>query len=145
LLNIYSLKKQLTMAVRHLAFTLLLTMTAVALQAQSSGAPVRSFTPSDSWEIGLDLGLPSVVGDIDSKFPGFGAGLHARKALDHVFSLRFGAVYAQMKNEDDGTNPKSSETSSFSGSGQVVVTLNNLRFNKPVRKVLFNVYAGLGA
>jgi OmpA-OmpF porin, OOP family len=134
------------MMVRKLAFTLCLSLTALAAFAQSEGAGFRSLTPSDSWEIGLDLGLPSIAGDIDQKFPGIGVGLHARKAFDHVFSVRFNGLYAAAKNENDGNAPvASSETTWFSGSGQIVATLNNLRFNKPNRKVLFNVFAGLGA
>jgi OmpA-OmpF porin, OOP family len=130
--------------VRRLAFTLCLSLTALCAFAQGEAAPFRSLTPSDSWELGLDLGLPFIAGDINEKFPGIGVGLHARKAFDHIFSVRFSGLYAAAKNENDGTNSASSETTWFSGSGQIVATLNNLRFNKPNRKVLFNVFAGIG-
>lgn len=131
------------MTVRKLTFTLLLTSFGLGLAAQDAGA-YRSFTPADQWELGVDLGTPMVVGDIDAKFPGFGGGLHVRKSLGHVFSVRLGGLYGSMKNENTGTNAATSETSWFSGSGQLVMTVNNLRFDKPVRKVGLNVFGGLG-
>jgi len=109
-------------------------------------APYRSFTPKDMWELGIDLGVPIVVGDLDSKV-GFGGGLHVRKALDHIFSIRAGVLYAQAKNEDAavGSSPvRTSDLTWISGDAQVVLALNNFRFNKPVRKILLNGFAGVG-
>lgn len=116
----------------------------MSVQAQNA-TPYRSLTPADQWELGVDLGTPMIVGDIDAKFPGFGGGLHVRKAFDHVFSFRAGALFASMKNENSSPDTRSSETTWFSGSGQIVMTVNNLRFNKPYRKIGVNVFAGLGA
>jgi OmpA-OmpF porin, OOP family len=135
------------MMVRNLSLALLFTFAYMSVQAQDAST-YRSLTPSDQWELGVDLGTPMIIGDIDSKFPGFGGGLHVRKAFDHVFSFRAGALFASMKNENDKADAnnlvRSSETSWFSGSGQIVMTVNNLRFNKPYRKVDVNVFAGLG-
>jgi len=135
----------MTMMVRKLLFAFAFIASAVAVFAQAEGTGYRSFTPKDSWEVGVDLGLPFIAGDIDSKIPGFGAGLHVRKALDHVFSVRVNGQYGQAKNENADSNPlRSSETTWISGSGQVVIALNNIRFDKPNRKVLFNLFGGLG-
>jgi len=132
------------MTVRKLTFALLLTFFGLGLAAQEAGSTYRSFTPADQWEVGVDLGTPMVVGDIDAKFPGFGGGLHVRKALGHVFSVRVNGLYAAMKNENDAPDSRKSETTWFSGSGQLVMTVNNLRFDKPTRKVGMNVFGGLG-
>jgi OmpA-OmpF porin, OOP family len=132
------------MTVRKLTFALLLTSFGLGLSAQEAGSTYRSFTPADQWEVGVDLGTPMVIGDIDAKFPGFGGGLHIRKSLGHVFSVRVNGLFASMKNENTGTNTDASETTWFSGSGQLVMTVNNLRFDKPYRKVGFNVFGGLG-
>lgn len=131
------------MTVRKLSSALFFALVSFALSAQET-APTgtyRSFSPADQWELGVDLGLPFIVGDVDAKFPGFGGGLHVRKSLDHIFSLRFGVNYLQTENEED---VRTSENSWISGSGQVVVAVNNFRFNKPYRKVLINVFAGVG-
>lgn len=131
------------MTVRKLTFAVLFALVSFALSAQE-GAPTgtyRSFSPADQWELGVNLGLPFVVGDVDSKFPGFGGGLHVRKSLDHIFSLRFHGEYLKTKNEQD---IRTSENSWISGGGQLVVALNNFRFNKPVRKFLVNAFVGLG-
>lgn len=132
------------MTVRKLTFTLLLTFFGLGLAAQEAGSTYRSFTPADQWEIGVDLGTPMILGDIDAKFPGFGGGLHIRKSLGHVFSVRVGGMYAAMENENSGATGATSETNWFSGSGQLVMTVNNLRFDKPYRKVGLNVFGGLG-
>jgi OmpA-OmpF porin, OOP family len=132
------------MTVRKLTFALLLTSFGLGLSAQDAGSTYRSFTPADQWEVGVDLGTPMVIGDLDAKFPGFGGGLHVRKSLGHVFSIRANALYASMKNENTGTNIDKSETTWFSGSGHLVMTVNNLRFDKPYRKVGLNVFGGLG-
>ncbi len=44
--------------------------------------------PRNQWELGVKLGAYNVAGDVRAQFPGFGAGLHLRKALGYVFSLR---------------------------------------------------------
>jgi outer membrane protein OmpA-like peptidoglycan-associated protein len=136
------------MKVRKLTFAFLFASLSLALYAQQPAAtpPYRSFTPSDQWEVGLDLGVPLVFGDIDPKV-GFGGGLHVRKSLDHIFSIRGGILYAKGKNEQ--TDAATSVTTSsnlnwFSGEIQGVAALNNLRFNKPNRKILLNAFLGVG-
>jgi OOP family OmpA-OmpF porin len=131
------------MTVRKLTFAVLFALVSFALSAQE-GAPTgtyRTFSPVDQWELGVDLGVPFIVGDVDSKFPGFGGGLHVRKSLDHIFSVRFGAGYLKAKNEQDAAK---SDNTWISGGAQLVVALNNFRFNKPVRKILVNGFIGLG-
>ncbi len=130
------------MMVRNLSLALIFTFALVSAQAQDA-ATYRSFTPADQWELGVDLGVPFIAGDIDSKL-GFGGGLHFRKAFDHVFSFRASAMFAALKNEGESPDTRSSETSWISGSGQVVMTVNNFRFNKPYRKIGVNVFGGLG-
>lgn len=131
------------MTVRKLTFALIFTLLCAGLSAQDAGT-YRSLSPADQWELGVDLGTPMVLGDIDAKFPGFGGGLHVRKSLGHVFSLRFGGLYGSMKNENEAPDSRNSETTWFSGSGQLVMTVNNLRFDKPTRKLNLNVFGGLG-
>ncbi len=135
------------MTVRNLVLAVLFISATFSLTAQDAAAPAagayRSFTPADQWELGVDLGVPFVAGDLDSKL-GFGGGLHVRKSLDHIFSVRAGALYAKTKSESTAPD-RSSEMSWLSGSAQLVVTVNNFRFDKPYRKVALNVFAGLGA
>ena len=46
--------------------------------------------PKNQWELGIDLGVLHVSGDVKAKglFPGFGIGGHIRKSFGYVFSLR---------------------------------------------------------
>ena len=105
--------------------------------------------PRSQWELGLKLGAHSISGDVRSKFPGFGAGLHARKALGYVFSLRGELGYGSSKGlnfKPSYNYLKNSAWNPYSGSQnpvfynykanvwdlsvQGVVTLTNLRFHK---------------
>ncbi|MEM7656742.1 MAG: OmpA family protein, partial [Bacteroidota bacterium] len=55
--------------------------------------------PRNNWSVGLKGGLAYVAGDVKAQ-PGLGLGLDVRKALGHVFSLRFqvGAGQTQGQN-----------------------------------------------
>ena len=44
--------------------------------------------PRNMWEIGVSGGAFNVSGDVTSKFPTLGFGVHVRKAFGYVFSLR---------------------------------------------------------
>lgn len=138
------------MTVRKLTFVLLLVAAYIGINAQTpgevttGGGTYRSFTPKDQWELGVHAGLPFVAGDLDSKL-GFGGGLTLRKSIDHIFSIRANAMYAQTKNEGGSTNDtRASETTWIGGGGQMVVALNNIRFDKPMRKILLQGFAGIG-
>lgn len=132
------------MTVRKLSFAVLFALVSCAMYAQESAptSTYRSFSPVDQWEVGVDLGLPFIVGDVDSKFPGVGGGLHVRKSFDHIFSVRFNGNFVKAKNEQDPNI--TSDNTWLSGSGQLVAALNNFRFNKPYRKILINAFLGLG-
>jgi OmpA-OmpF porin, OOP family len=133
---------------RKLIFTFLFGALAASLSAQDASAPTapyRSFSPADQWEVGVHLGLPFVSGDVDSKFPGFGGGLHVRKSLDHVFSIRLNSLFASASNENNATSDlRKSDMTWISGGGEVVVALNNLIWNKPYHKLLLNAFGGVG-
>jgi hypothetical protein len=44
--------------------------------------------PRSQWELGLKIGSPTIAGDVSSVMPNFGFGVHARKALGYLFSVR---------------------------------------------------------
>ncbi len=93
-------------------------------------------------EIGIRPSYAFVAGDVESEF-GFGAGLHLRKSLDHLFSLRVDGLYAQNKGMNEAMN-RQFESTWISGSGLVVVTLNNFRYSGDVRSTNFYFMAGAG-
>lgn len=118
--------------------------------------------PRNQSELGLKVGVASIAGDVRSRFPGFGAGLHWRKALGYIFSVRVEAGYGTTKglNFQPSTNyVKNSawaayvplgnspvfynyKTNTYELSVQGVVTLNNIRFHRA--KTGFNAYAFAG-
>ena len=96
-------------------------------------------------ELGIRPAYTFIAGDVDPE-AGFGVGIHLRKALDHLFSLRLDGLYATNNGMDQkGFNEsfRQFENTWLSATGSVVVTLNNFRFSGGTRKV--NLYALIGA
>lgn len=52
--------------------------------------------PKSMWEIGLHGGHAFVSGDVNPEL-GYGFGIHVRKSLGYLFSLRLNAIYGQAK------------------------------------------------
>lgn len=100
-----------------------------------------SATPPHMLEFGLNVGSFISFGDIDFE-PGYGVGLHIRKALDYVFSLRADGNLGKIK----GRNFEGSHTTNFaSGSLQLLMSVNNLVWSADAtRKVNFYLLAGAG-
>ncbi len=101
-------------------------------------------------EVGVNGGLMFVAGDVSANTglggAGYGFGIHARKALDHIFSIRVDAELGQATGEQDNTINgvfKSYETKWVAGTVNGIIVVNNMRFDKPHRKV--NLYLVLGA
>jgi outer membrane protein OmpA-like peptidoglycan-associated protein len=119
--------------------------------------------PRNQWEVGIKAGLFNVSGDVRSRLFTPGIGIHARKALGYVFSLRgeldmgwakglnFSSSGGYKRNSAWAAyNPNTQrvfynyKTNITELTLQGVVTLNNIRFHRA--KTGFNVYAfgGLG-
>ena len=49
--------------------------------------------PRNQWEVGLKAGLFSLSSDVPAKFPTPGFGIHIRKAMGYIFSLRLEYMY----------------------------------------------------
>src|SRR6476659_2349881 len=53
--------------------------------------------PRNQWELGLKVGAFNVSGDVTSRFPTPGFGVHIRKAFGYVFSARLEYMYGIAK------------------------------------------------
>jgi OOP family OmpA-OmpF porin len=93
-------------------------------------------------EVGIRPSYMFVSGDVPSE-AGYGVGLHLRKSLDHLFSIRVDGLYGVSKGVND-IMTRQFENTWISGSGMVVMTLNNFRFNGDTRSTNFYVMAGAG-
>lgn len=95
-------------------------------------------------EFGIRPSYSWIAGDVDPT-GGYGAGLHFRKSLDHLFSLRLDGFFATTTGDNDtGDNSinRRFESSMIGGSLLGVVTLNNFRFSGDTRNT--NIYAMVG-
>ncbi len=99
-----------------------------------------------SWSVGLKVGIPIVIGDVNSK-AGYGFSLNVQKALGHVFALRFEALALETKglnNKRINNTFHNYKTRFTDYTLQGVFTLNNLNFYKKEPKVLYNIVVGGG-
>lgn len=108
---------------------------------QTSGLAI----PKNMFEVGLNGGLAILGGDASIK-PSYGAGLHFRKALDYVFSLRGDFLYAKLMGMNDPQKNinREYETTWMSGTLYAVMSLNSLRWDKAVRNSNLYFMAGAG-
>lgn len=65
------------------------------------GQNAYSAKPKNAWELGIHAGHYLIDGDVDRRLPaGYGFGLHLRKAIHYVFSVRADFMYGQAKGLD---------------------------------------------
>lgn len=120
--------------------------------------------PRNQWELGLSGGLFTISGDVASKLPTFGFGLHVRKSLGYLFSLRLQYLYGSAKGLDwkpsTGYNHNPAWAAYSSPTDMVyynyrthiqdlglqgIFTLNNIRFHKQKSSIVFYGGGGIGA
>ncbi|PWT74769.1 MAG: hypothetical protein C5B59_10385 [Bacteroidetes bacterium] len=122
--------------------------------------------PRHQWEIGVKGGLTAVASDVRAWLPTGGVGVHVRKALGYVFSLRMEYDWMRGKGLNwqpsfTGYAPNSTWTQYYSAANhqpvflnyrttiqelsvQGVVTLNNIRFHRAKSGVAVYVFGGVG-
>jgi len=125
--------------------------------------------PRNQWELGVKGGTSTISGDVRASFPTGGFGVHVRKAMGYVFSMRLEYDWLNEKGMNfaasDGfrANPVLSQIYTAPGGGllqntiyynyktntqelslQGVITLNNIRFHKGKTGVNFYGFGGIG-
>jgi outer membrane protein OmpA-like peptidoglycan-associated protein len=95
-----------------------------------------------TWEFGIHGGHVFMIGNVDY-LPGFSTGIHFRRALDYVFSLRVDAMYSNVRGEDKA-DARSYDTDWISTSLLGIVTLNNLKWEGERRKANLYAMGGVG-
>lgn len=131
------------------------------------GQSSYSAKPKNAWELGVHGGHFFIDGDVDRRIPGgYGVGLHMRKAVHYVFSLRGDFMFSQARGVDpqmwthrtkggglvedvfsayanqDGWFPAHKTTYGYIAM-QGVLNIGNILFHKDRNK--WNWYVALGA
>jgi OOP family OmpA-OmpF porin len=115
----------------------------VFCQAQEEQQSSSSVSGTKSmFEVGLHAGVPFVGGEVSPQF-GYGGGIHVRIPLDHMFALRVDGLYAMAKGEQTGP-ARQFDNKWISGALFGVLTLNNMRFDRPIRKTNVYILGGAG-
>ena len=130
--------------------------------AAATGAKYSLFSKTDQTEFGVHVGLAGLVGDL--KFaPGLGLGVHLRKALDYTFSVRadvefqalhgdaavgnfyYGGIETRNGFAQDLRTISAYKTNMLMGSVQLVISLNNQRWEAGKRFINPYAFGGAGA
>lgn len=121
----------------------LLVLAFFTAQAQGVSPSAPTSKPKDMLEVGVQGGYMFVAGEVDREF-GYGYGLHIRKATDYLFSLRLDLAMGSLNGKGrGGDNLWEFENSWTSGSLLGVFSLNNVRLDRPKKKI--DLYAMVGA
>lgn len=84
-----------------------------------------SARPKDAWELGVHLGHYFIDGDVDRRIPGgYGVGLHLRKAVHYVFSVRADLFYGVARGLDPQPWSAASALPNSQGGGLTEVFAN---------------------
>lgn len=119
-------------------------------------------SPNDQFEFGIALGVVNLVADLNTQYSP-GIGIHVRKALDHTFSLRLGiqGLFPGSVTPDgttfpyggdatkngylnDARNFNKAATTLVGGNIDIIIALNNGRWDAGVRKISPYVFGGIG-
>jgi outer membrane protein OmpA-like peptidoglycan-associated protein/opacity protein-like surface antigen len=121
--------------------------------------------PRNQWEVGVKVGTFNIFGDVPSQFPTPGFGVHVRKSLGYLISLRAEYIYGMAsgvnwKKRTAGLSDPWLNAGYVPGiepvfdnykskvqdlSLQSIFTLNNVQFHKAKNKLLVYLIAGVGA
>lgn len=100
--------------------------------------------PKDMIELGVHGGSLFVAGEIDPEF-GYGFGIHARKSIDYMFSLRFDAMIGNASGVGrDGDDFWTFENSWSAGSILAIMSLNSVRLDRRRKKTDIYILGGAG-
>ncbi|MEK7254306.1 MAG: hypothetical protein AAB316_06140, partial [Bacteroidota bacterium] len=105
-------------------------------------AASTSAATSNLWEAGFHAGHFFTSGNVDF-IPGYAGGIHVRRALDYVFSLRLDLMYGSARGED-AQNARNFSNKWLSGSVQALASLNQLKWTTGERKTNFYGLFGIG-
>jgi len=119
--------------------------------------------PRSQWELGIKFGTPSISSDVDGLNPNFGVGVHVRKALGYLVSVR-GEIFtgtAKGLGVNENYNYKNNpawrgynsttdkvfynyKTQMSDVSAQMLFNLSNIRFHRAETKFALYAIAGVG-
>ncbi len=122
--------------------------------------------PRNMWEIGLKVGTFNISGDVASKFPTPGFGVHVRKAFGYLFSARLNYMYGIGKGQNWLRSSNYMNNTAWRNNGYTnatdpfvyynykanvqdlalegIFSLNNIRFHKSKTGVNFYALVGIG-
>ncbi|WP_198661629.1 OmpA family protein [Lewinella sp. IMCC34183] len=112
----------------------------------TSEAPTNKRDQPSMLEIGITPYYSWLSSDVTSK-AGYGGGIHLRKSLDHLFSLRVDGMFARSRGDNesgDNSNNRRFESNWVSGTAYGVITMNNFTFKGDIRDVNLFLMAGAG-
>jgi hypothetical protein len=94
--------------------------------------------PRNQWEIGIKAGAFTVSGDVPARFPTFGGGIHVRKALGYLFSLRLEYVNGIGKGQAWQSAQNYGKNTAWTSAGYVPHRVDNAGNRTAGERVFYN-------
>ena len=94
--------------------------------------------PRSKWELGLKVGSPSIIGDVSANYPALGFGVHLRKSLGYLLSIRAEYFHGTPSGLDWHASKNYNYNTAWANNGYLgnIRTANN--FNAAQDKVFYN-------
>ena len=137
------------MTIRKTFKVFLLFLVSAFMTVPADAQDAKSYTPPHMWEVGLHVGHSFSAGDIDFD-PSFSGGIHVRRALDYVFSIRGELAYQTWQGRDGEDEIRGPQQivgyngTAISGSLAGVISFNNLRWDRATADRKWNPYGYAG-
>ena len=127
-----------------------------------AGQSKYSAKPKNMWELGIHGGRFGISGDVPTgALPGWGAGIHLRKAITYALSIRIDGFYGSSKGFDDRFTTadvinieqfdapanrtgmyRNYQSTNYYGAVEAILNIGNILFHKERNK--WNTYVGVG-
>ncbi len=99
--------------------------------------------PRSQWELGFKVGAPSIIGDVSANYPAFGFGVHLRKSLGYLLSIRAEYFHGNPSGLDWHSNNNYNYNTAWAGNGYLGNIRTGNSFNAAQEKVFYNYKTNL--
>jgi hypothetical protein len=94
--------------------------------------------PRNKWEFGLKVGSPSIMGDVSANYPALGFGVHVRKSLGYLLSIRAEYFHGTPSGLDWNASKNYNYNSAWTNNGYLANIRSGNNFSAAQDKVFYN-------
>ena len=99
--------------------------------------------PRSLWELGVKVGAPSIMGDVSANYPAVGFGVHLRKSLGYLLSIRAEYFHGTPSGLDWHSSNNYNYNTAWAGNGYLPNIRSGNTFSPVQDKVFYNYKTSL--